>query len=57
MVLSDGPTVWTSPPTSTSDPDGHITPGNMDSEAQATGRLESGGTWGFGVHKKKQGRE
>lgn len=54
MVLSDGPTVWTSPPTSTSDPGGHVTLGNMESEAHAAGRMESGGTWGFGVHIKKQ---
>lgn len=54
MVLSDGPTVWTSPPTSTSDPSGHVTPGNMESEAHAAGRMDSGGTWGFGVHIKKR---
>lgn len=57
MVLSDGPTVWTSPSTRTSDPGGHVTPGNMESEARAAGRMESGGTWGFGVHiKQRQGR-
>lgn len=32
---------------------GHITPGNMESEAHATVRMESGGTCGFGVHIKK----
>lgn len=44
MVLSDGPAVSTSPLTSTSDPGGHITPGNMESEAHAAGRMESEGT-------------
>lgn len=53
MVVSDGPSVWTSPPTSTSDPDGHVTPGNMDSEAHTTPRMELGDMWGvWGAHKE-----
>lgn len=54
MVLSDGPAVWTSPPTSTSDLGGRVTPGNMESEAHAAGRMESGGMWGFGVRIEKK---
>lgn len=54
MVLSDGPAVWTSPPTSTSDLGGRVTPGNMESEAHAAGRMESGGIRGFGVQIEKK---
>lgn len=51
MVWSDGISVWTSPPTSTSDPGDHITPGNMAPDACAA--AEPGGARAFGVQRKK----
>lgn len=53
MVRSDGPTVWTSPPTSPSDP-ADVTPGNTETEACADVEMEPRDARAFGMHIKRQ---